>query len=134
MEMRLNVLDLALKMQAHRPKVVCFVGKKIWDVYESVVVKTARPALVVQMVKVEKEVKVDMDQTSSERVELEKVEDTIVTVDDLHHPRRHEKRRNRHPSLSIGIHLVFSVFRTQKETDILTSGLRQVLPVSSGLL
>ena len=42
--MRLNVLDLTLKIQEYRPKVVCFVGKKIWDVYESVVIKTARSA------------------------------------------------------------------------------------------
>ncbi len=42
--MRLNVLNLTLKIRAHRPRVVCFVGKKIWDIYESIVVKTAKSA------------------------------------------------------------------------------------------
>lgn len=42
--MRLNVHHLTLKILANRPKVVCFVGKKIWDIYESVVSKSAGPA------------------------------------------------------------------------------------------
>lgn len=41
--MRLNVLPFTLKLIEMRARVVCFVGKKIWDVYESVVSKTAKP-------------------------------------------------------------------------------------------
>lgn len=41
--MKLNVSGLTLKILANRPKVVCFVGKRIWDVYESVVAKSAGP-------------------------------------------------------------------------------------------
>ncbi|EIW66020.1 hypothetical protein TREMEDRAFT_65863 [Tremella mesenterica DSM 1558] len=41
LEMRLNVFQFSQKIILNRPKVVCFVGKKIWDVYESVVSKTA---------------------------------------------------------------------------------------------
>ncbi|OCF35635.1 hypothetical protein I316_02690 [Kwoniella heveanensis BCC8398] len=43
LEMRLNVYKLTQKFLKHKPKVVCFVGKKIWDVYESVVRKTSVP-------------------------------------------------------------------------------------------
>ncbi|ORY33054.1 hypothetical protein BCR39DRAFT_520948 [Naematelia encephala] len=43
-EMRLQVPNLTAKLSENRPKVVCFVGKKIWDVYESVVKKTAVPS------------------------------------------------------------------------------------------
>lgn len=39
--MRLNVHPFTLKIAHHRPRVVCFVGKKIWDVYASVCGKTA---------------------------------------------------------------------------------------------
>lgn len=53
MEMRLNVPDLTSKVRKYRPRVVCFVGKKIWDVYESVAIKTARAGLKVEDVKVE---------------------------------------------------------------------------------
>ena len=41
-EMRLNVLPFTEKLLGIKPGVVCFVGKKIWDVYESVVSKSAR--------------------------------------------------------------------------------------------
>lgn len=41
-EMRLNVLSFTEKLLNSRPGVVCFVGKKIWDVYESVISKSAR--------------------------------------------------------------------------------------------
>ena len=40
--MRLNVLPFTEKLLDSRPGVVCFVGKKIWDVYESVVSKSAK--------------------------------------------------------------------------------------------
>ncbi|WVF65473.1 hypothetical protein IAT40_000201 [Kwoniella sp. CBS 6097] len=46
LEMRLNVYNLTQKFLKHRPQVVCFVGKKIWDVYESVVRKTAVPIMI----------------------------------------------------------------------------------------
>lgn len=39
--MKLNVAQLTRKIAKHRPMVVCFVGKKIWDIYEGVVSKTA---------------------------------------------------------------------------------------------
>lgn len=39
--MRLNALPFTEKLLRLKPKVVCFVGKKIWDVYESVIRKTA---------------------------------------------------------------------------------------------
>lgn len=39
--MRLNSLPFTEKLLRFKPKVVCFVGKKIWDVYESVIRKTA---------------------------------------------------------------------------------------------
>jgi TDG/mug DNA glycosylase family protein len=39
--MKLNVAQLTRKIAKHRPLVVCFVGKKIWDIYEGVVSKTA---------------------------------------------------------------------------------------------
>ena len=45
--MRLSVLDLTLKLVKNRANVVCFVGKKIWDVYEAVAIKTAGPSVVV---------------------------------------------------------------------------------------
>jgi hypothetical protein len=41
-EMRLNVLPFTEKLLDIKPGVVCFVGKKIWDVYESVVSKSAK--------------------------------------------------------------------------------------------
>jgi hypothetical protein len=46
--MRLNVYDLTLKLVKNRANMVCFVGKKIWDIYESVAIKTAGPAVVVR--------------------------------------------------------------------------------------
>ena len=39
--MRLNVHPFTLKIAHYRPRVVCFVGKKIWDVYAAVCGKTA---------------------------------------------------------------------------------------------
>ncbi|WVQ81484.1 hypothetical protein IAT38_003608 [Cryptococcus sp. DSM 104549] len=42
LEMRLNISHLLGKFQRDRPLCVCFVGKKIWDVFEGVVKKTAR--------------------------------------------------------------------------------------------
>lgn len=39
--MRLNTHPFTLKLLRYHPRVVCFVGKKIWDMYESVVGKTA---------------------------------------------------------------------------------------------
>jgi TDG/mug DNA glycosylase family protein len=42
-EMRLNALPFTDKLLRIKPKIVCFVGKKIWDVYESVIRKSARP-------------------------------------------------------------------------------------------
>ena len=41
--MKLNVYNLTLKIRKYRPRVVCFVGKKIWDIYESVISKSASP-------------------------------------------------------------------------------------------
>ena len=43
-EMRLNALPFTEKLLCIRPRIVCFVGKKIWDVYESVITKSARIA------------------------------------------------------------------------------------------
>jgi hypothetical protein len=40
--MRLNALPFTEKLLRIRPRIVCFVGKKIWDVYESVITKSAR--------------------------------------------------------------------------------------------
>ncbi|ODN97293.1 hypothetical protein L198_03856 [Cryptococcus wingfieldii CBS 7118] len=40
LEMRLNTYQLLLKFVRYHPSIVCFVGKKIWDVFESVVGKT----------------------------------------------------------------------------------------------
>ncbi|KAK4687323.1 hypothetical protein P7C73_g2795, partial [Tremellales sp. Uapishka_1] len=48
MEMRLNTSRLLDKVLKYRPRVVCFVGKKIWDVFESVVRKTAGPPLEIE--------------------------------------------------------------------------------------
>lgn len=42
--MRIGALDLLLKIFEHRPGVVCFVGKKIWDEFEFVIKKSAKPA------------------------------------------------------------------------------------------
>lgn len=39
--MRLAVLPLSLKLQSYSPQIACFVGKKIWDIYESVISKSA---------------------------------------------------------------------------------------------
>lgn len=39
--MRLNVHPFTLKIAHYRPRVVCFVGKKIWDIYAAVCGKTA---------------------------------------------------------------------------------------------
>ncbi|KAE8543656.1 hypothetical protein D1P53_000371 [Cryptococcus gattii VGV] len=41
LEMKLNTINLLQKFIKYQPSVVCFVGKKIWDVFESVVGKTA---------------------------------------------------------------------------------------------
>jgi len=43
-EMRLNALPFTEKLLCIHPRIVCFVGKKIWDVYESVITKAARIA------------------------------------------------------------------------------------------
>ncbi|WVQ74434.1 hypothetical protein IAR50_004035 [Cryptococcus sp. DSM 104548] len=40
LEMRLNTAQLLSKFVKYHPGVVCFVGKRIWDVFESVVKKT----------------------------------------------------------------------------------------------
>jgi hypothetical protein len=42
--MRLNVYPFTLKLIQYRPRVVCFVGKKIWDVFETLAGKTATVA------------------------------------------------------------------------------------------
>lgn len=39
--MKLNTFNLLQKFIKYQPSVVCFVGKKIWDVFENVVGKTA---------------------------------------------------------------------------------------------
>ncbi|KIR40297.1 hypothetical protein I307_01850 [Cryptococcus deuterogattii 99/473] len=41
LEMKLNTFNLLQKFIKYQPSVVCFVGKKIWDVFENVVGKTA---------------------------------------------------------------------------------------------
>lgn len=41
--MRLNALPFTEKLLRYKPRIVCFVGKKIWDVYESVIAKNASP-------------------------------------------------------------------------------------------
>jgi len=53
--MRLNVLPFTEKLLGIKPGVVCFVGKKIWDVYESVVSKSARVVDARQRVEVKEE-------------------------------------------------------------------------------
>jgi hypothetical protein len=53
--MRLNVLPFTEKLLGIKPGVVCFVGKKIWDVYESVVSKSARVVDTGQAVNVKEE-------------------------------------------------------------------------------
>jgi hypothetical protein len=42
--MRIGTLDLLHKITLHRPGIVCFVGKKIWDEFEFVIKRSARPA------------------------------------------------------------------------------------------
>lgn len=42
--MRLNALPFTEKLLRLKPRIVCFVGKKIWDVYENVVAKSATTA------------------------------------------------------------------------------------------
>lgn len=42
--MRIGTLDLLHKIIQHRPGIVCFVGKKIWDEFEFVIKRSARPA------------------------------------------------------------------------------------------
>ncbi|KAJ9106848.1 hypothetical protein QFC19_002976 [Naganishia cerealis] len=42
--MRRGSLELVQKILQYQPKVVCFVGKKIWDEFEFVIKKSARPA------------------------------------------------------------------------------------------
>ena len=42
--MRINVPTLTKKIKHYHPGIVCFVGKKIWDVYENVVSKSASNA------------------------------------------------------------------------------------------
>lgn len=41
-EMKMNVPSLLEKIERHRPRMVCFVGKKIWDMFESVVKRSAK--------------------------------------------------------------------------------------------
>lgn len=43
--MRMGAHDLLLKIIQHRPGIVCFVGKKIWDEFEFVIKKSAKPAI-----------------------------------------------------------------------------------------
>ncbi|OXH30275.1 TDG/mug DNA glycosylase [Cryptococcus neoformans] len=58
LEMKLNTINLLQKFIKYQPNVVCFVGKKIWDVFESVVGKTAEfDEDTKQKVKLEGEVK-----------------------------------------------------------------------------
>jgi hypothetical protein len=40
--MRLNALPFTEKLLRIRPRIVCFVGKKIWDMYESAITKSAK--------------------------------------------------------------------------------------------
>ncbi|OCF79149.1 hypothetical protein I204_01096 [Kwoniella mangroviensis CBS 8886] len=89
LEMRLNVYKLTAKFLEYKPKIVCFVGKKIWDVYESVIKKTAIRSIGQKMksekglgtqaqVKVEEEDLISSDIntiTSSRRVKLESLDD-----------------------------------------------------------
>ncbi|WVQ63838.1 uncharacterized protein L199_001994 [Kwoniella botswanensis] len=89
LEMRLNVYNLTAKFLKYKPKIVCFVGKKIWDVYESVIKKTAIRSIGQKMtsekglgtraqVKVEEEDLISSDInkiTSSRRVKLESTDD-----------------------------------------------------------
>ncbi|WWD06816.1 hypothetical protein V865_004911 [Kwoniella europaea PYCC6329] len=89
LEMRLNVYNLTAKFLKYKPKIVCFVGKKIWDVYESVIKKTAIRSICQKMksekglgtraqVKVEEEDLISSDInkiTSSRRVKLESTDD-----------------------------------------------------------
>lgn len=42
--MRIGALELLRKIQEYRPGLVCFVGKKIWDEFEFVIKRSARPA------------------------------------------------------------------------------------------
>ena len=85
LEMRLSVPGFTRKIQAHRPRVVCFIGKKIWDVYESVVSKTARAAPLVKretgLIKLEvQEVKLEVqDCRPAEELTLEKEETKLET-------------------------------------------------------
>ena len=48
LEMRLAVPHFSRKVERFRPRVVCLVGKKIWEVYESVVSRTAGVAQLAQ--------------------------------------------------------------------------------------
>lgn len=71
--MRLNVYTLSAKIVAHRPHVVCFVGKKIWDIYESVVLKTAGPPVAV--------VRDEAPGSAPFLVKLEEDDDELVRVE-----------------------------------------------------
>lgn len=42
--MRIGALDLLHKIILHRPGIVCFVGKKIWDEFEFVIKRSAKAA------------------------------------------------------------------------------------------
>ncbi|WWC73030.1 uncharacterized protein I206_106995 [Kwoniella pini CBS 10737] len=65
LEMKLNVFNLTKKFLKYQPKLVCFVGKKIWDVYESVISKTATPIESVQEVKGQLYIESKMESSSS---------------------------------------------------------------------
>jgi TDG/mug DNA glycosylase family protein len=77
--MRLNVPRLLAKIGRHRPRVVCFVGKKIWDVFEGVVGKTAGGGGAVQLVaeEIKEEVKEEIKEEIKEEVTLE-IENEVV--------------------------------------------------------
>lgn len=62
LEMRQSVPALLAKLKKHRPRVLCFVGKKIWDEFEAVISKSVQRPTQADTKTDEPKVKIEADQ------------------------------------------------------------------------
>lgn len=79
-EMRVAVGPLVSKFVALRPRVVCFVGKKIWDIFAGVVGKTARDRERASTAKSRKRAKQKGEEVKGEAGSTAKI--TLFTLED----------------------------------------------------
>lgn len=84
-EMRLAVAPLVGKLVTLRPKVVCFVGKKIWDIFATVVGKPAkereRARAVEERKRQQEEQKVKLEAGKEAKVTMFTLQDGVVKME-----------------------------------------------------